>query len=581
MNLTTPVSKDYDAAFPGENWFFYWKTSSSLWRSKLEASPQSGPVLIPINWAFHSDIGEKADFAQRKPETNLKRLTEVVESLGRKAVFLLPLTPAPFLPNGGVPHLLARIPSQNHYGLSLSVLQGEEQINKLYSFFDQRIFQAFSRFVYQLGEYFSREGIVSDIIGMECGYLEEGRFKSFFQDHSKAFEQAFTRYLDNKSRLKKEEGDRPHSLISDPRDEDFYKSQMTEQMFDLYESTAQEGLSGNYERTEKFCFLGASPINVFFRYLAADQGRDYTRDLLQIMALDLIPSSALLSSNIKKGILKKQLEEVIDQSSVEQKFSAQVFEDEMSVKFKKLLYFKLYEGKSNENWNWSDLGVVQAIKERYHSCYELHREAEFVWREDLNSEEINVFIRGYDITPKVFTSILRHFMSGGKVIIDKVGMSEEHTRKLETFFLENSLDVEKVNVQNIPVFVVNLGPGKLILFDLENLSTRDYAKKLEFWRLILKTMNILFLEVEGPMGLDLLWRTRDPSGQELRYQEIRRLSLYNPSSYKRKLKLPMGKNFVLTRVVNEGNVKISNSGSEVEIEFLPEGSVSLDLGVFS
>ncbi len=34
--LTTPEFKDADGIFPGEQWFFYWKTTPALWKSNLE-----------------------------------------------------------------------------------------------------------------------------------------------------------------------------------------------------------------------------------------------------------------------------------------------------------------------------------------------------------------------------------------------------------------------------------------------------------------------------------------------------------------------------------------------------------------
>ena len=76
MSLTTPVIRDEDSVFPGENWFLYWKTSASLWKTKIESRNDLGSILVPINWSFHSDTGDSYDFAVEKPETDLNKLAE-------------------------------------------------------------------------------------------------------------------------------------------------------------------------------------------------------------------------------------------------------------------------------------------------------------------------------------------------------------------------------------------------------------------------------------------------------------------------------------------------------------------------
>ena len=88
MSLTTPVLNDYDSVFPGENWFFYWKTSASLWKTKLASIQGTGQVFVPMNWAFHSESGESFDFADQKPETDLVKLCNEAKEVGKEVVHL-------------------------------------------------------------------------------------------------------------------------------------------------------------------------------------------------------------------------------------------------------------------------------------------------------------------------------------------------------------------------------------------------------------------------------------------------------------------------------------------------------------
>ena len=144
--LTTPVIKDEDTVFPGENWFLYWKTSASLWKSKIESLRGVNKIIIPINWSFHSDTGDNIDFAGTKPETDLKKLVQICEDLGKEPILLLPITPVPYLPNGGIPFLLARNEAVDEAGLLNAAADSDGTIHHFYSFFDPRVFKAFPKF---------------------------------------------------------------------------------------------------------------------------------------------------------------------------------------------------------------------------------------------------------------------------------------------------------------------------------------------------------------------------------------------------------------------------------------------------
>lgn len=576
MTLTTPVPRDIDSAFPGENWFYYWKTSSSLWRAKLESSPQSGPVIVPLNWSFHTETGDTYDFASNRPETNLKRLTDTVESLGRRVIFFLPLTPAPFLPNGGVPHLLARVVSLDESKVSRAALNCDGGLNKIFSFFDPRIFQAYSKFVKELGSYFTREGIASDVYGIDCGFLSSKGFKSFLYDESKSFEQSFSRFLT----AKKNESN--HDFILTPEIESDLKEEFFRTIRNLYVGVAREGLCGNWEGEEKVCFLGSHRNAYFSRLLGADISKDYSMELFSILVRDLIPSSALLSARTKKGVLKHQLNDLIDQSFIERRLGGQVFDDDLSTKFRTLCFFELHEGRDGDvkGLPWSELGVIESIKNKFLWSYLLHQGQDFEWSDELLERESIHFFRGEDVDGARFNQILKLFMSGGQGVLDKVLLSDNLRKKLEVFFIENSIKVEKVNL-SIPIEYASLGPGKLIVVDTSDLRELDYSRRVSFWDKLVDTFNILALKLKDPEGIEVAWRTRGSTPSELNFQEVRRLSLYNPSSYRKRFKILLEKHFVLTRVVNESQVKIHSTGHEVEIEFMPEGSVSIDLGVFS
>ena len=74
----------------------------------------------------------------------------------------------------------------------------QDNLIKIYSFFDPRVFEAFDRFVKKLGQYFAANSIAADLWGIRCGFFQDGQYKSFMEDSSKTFESAFARFLQGK-----------------------------------------------------------------------------------------------------------------------------------------------------------------------------------------------------------------------------------------------------------------------------------------------------------------------------------------------------------------------------------------------
>jgi hypothetical protein len=198
-------------------------------------------------------------------------------------------------------------------------------------------------------------------------------------------------------------------------------------------------------------------------------------------------------------------------------------------------------------------------------------------------EHIHLF-HGHDVDRNIFNTILKNFMNGGKVILNRSGLSEEFGKRFETFFLENNLIVEKVHFQT-HVENISLGEGRLVLIDGEGFfSGQSEVKESDlynFWKTIVETFSLIHVPLQNSEGVDYYWRTRPSTANELKFEEVRRLSLYNPTSYRKKVKMNLSKNFVVYKVLDEINVIVQTFPNEIEIELSPEGSVNVDFGVFS
>lgn len=565
------LPQDFDAVCPGEQWFFYWRTSASLWKNKLESLPGQH-VVVPLNWAFHSDTGEFYDFAKEKPETNLKKLVETAQSLGKQVTFLMPLSPFPFLPNGGLPHILARSLCLNELGEARSFVDSEGLLHKLYSYYDPRVFHAFVTFCQKTAEYFSQSGIGCDIFGVQGRYFEHGQVKSMLLDRSTTFDRGFQRFLENKKR----EGEK--FQITTEADEARLTKEFEQSVEEMYLGIAADELTANWSGPIEVGFLGGSPDLLMERVFESETLSFYSKELFAWLCRDMLPSSVLLPTRLKSGNLGKQLDALVTQTVLARKLANSVYEDEWNAPWQPLAFFEVYK-ESEDDIKWERLGLWRALDQQYRWCYRVRSSDDFSFHEDIDLSRV-VFLSGHDLNDRAFSALLKIFMSGGRVVLNRSGIDILFLRRFETFFLENALKVEKINFHTM-LHNVTLGDGRLLIFQGDKLPELKENELEKFWQKILETYDLLHVAMSAEEGIDHFWRVRSSTPSELNYEEIRRLNLYNSTSYRRKVELHYPKTFALLKLVDETNVRTQSAPGLLQIELLPGGSVAVDFGVYS
>lgn len=540
-------------------------------------------MIVPLNWAFHSETGEVCDFGLERPETDLKRLVATAAQLEKEIHFFMPVGPAPFLPNGGVPHLLARQMALSPQGPCYAIYDGLYNIHKIYSFFDPRVYQGYSRFVRALGQYLSREGIMAMVWAVECGHLQNGQFLSFLEDRSKAYEAAFARYI---SVAKEGQPENLHPNDAQEHDvlgqESDFHQQFYKTIRDLYQETASRELAGHYEGLLRLSPLGSSQEDFFQRVCQFENVAKYSRDLLEGLVKGVIPSTVLLGGEVKKGIFKRQVEELVTSSMLPSMIHRQLGESGSNT-FSPLVFFEFYyaDDQKRSASNALDHWPTQVLEQYYRWTYRYRSKDQFYFDEYVEEDKRIHFLEGQHLEAKSFSSVLKIFMNGGNIILNRSNLALELNRKLETFFLENSLEVEKINIHQSKVMCATLGEGKLMLVEGDSLSSIDSELRHQFWIKVLSFYHLPHLgQIQGD-EVHYFWRTRSSSPSELSYEEVRRLSLYNHSSYKKKVKIPLSKNFVLMKIIDETNSVVQSHPHEIDVQLKPEGAVSLDFGLFS
>ena len=574
QQLTTPELNEYDTVFPGENWFFYWKTSPSLWESKIQNYNDLSPIFIPIYWGLHSSNPDQFDFGTNRPETDLKRLFNLANQYGKEVVLILPLSPCPFLTNGGVPSYLSRSRVINKDGTAATIVDNEKRLNKLFSFYDPRVFQSFRKFSWALGQFLTQNGFSKEVFGADFGYLKDNQFQSYFKDYSSTFTKGYHRYL---AQLEKNEPNKIEKLIQEKSYSDTLKKDYTEVVKSLYLESALETIPANWSGVLNFSCLGGSPQDIFSRSFERWESEgQFIKPLLNILVNDFIPLSVLLPKSMKTSVLTKALKDTVSQSLLKNHLNNELYEEDLHTGYQPQVCFKVY-CKNNEDL--LDLTSLKYFFDRdFQWMYRIFHK-NFTYIQDYEDAEKIHFFFGKGLEISEFNQVLKLFLNGSKIFIDSSMMHEDLTKKLNIFLTENSIETERINFLS-PLLKASLGDGLIVVYDSEKLSAQPMMKRINFWETMIKFLKLKTCKLEIDEGLLYVWKHRGSNTYELNYEEIRRLSFYNPTSYKRRATVQSSTNYAFLKTLDETNVDIKSNPIGLDIDLMPGGSASIDFGYF-
>jgi|GEM_PF-1200966 len=555
-----------DVVRPGEQWFFYWKTSPALWEGKIQAFLQTKKIFIPVNWGVHFD-GVGWDFHGDSPEKDLYRLVELICRNNLQPVFLLPVSPAPFLINGGVPHVAAKTPSKDDNGLYLISLDQEKKLNKMYSFFEPAVFKAFSDFLAHFKIFTERLGKKIEIKALDCYYRSDSEMKSYFGDESIAFDQGFSRYL------KMNFGDQID--LSTLEEEKRLRTQYHQEVRSLFKTVISSVLKLEGRDVLEVVFLGGATIESIER--SFDFGRSdqhYLEDFFDNYFSQRLVSSSLLHEKEKTDILKAVIQEHYSGSRLERMHEilagSYVYDE-----FRDLELFSLFMTRKDVKKISGEL--IELLRLNYAHLYKVYDEIpkSIDWFE-AQHESIKT-ISGEWVTEENFASVMKLFLMGQKVVIDKASLREEFERRILLFITENSLRSQQVRFHT-HVTLYELGEGRLMIFNSDEIT--DQKNKYLFWNQVMSYLNVKNLAVKMDDELHAFWRVRESQPHELNFLDVRRVSFYNPTSYKKSVFIQGQKHFAYMKMIDPTKAKAISSPKGVDVELMPKGMISLDFGHF-
>lgn len=556
----------FDSVRPGEQWFFYWKTSAALWEGRIAKIPQDELILIPIYWGFHAESQTEWDFGRIRPEADLQRLAQIMTQYSRKFAWILPVTPAPFLTNGGLPSYSARTLSVTRDGTHLGVFDQDHNLNKMYSFFEPKVFHSYGDFLKTFASYLKTTDIKAPVWGGEFIYGEDGEVHSYIQDYSISFERGFSRFLKQTMPDDQE--------LTDPTKEEKLKQEFCKDVATLFQSAAESSLASLWKGTKRIYCLGGSPKETILRSLPGGKSElAYTKDLFNLFIHEEWPSSALLHENERKNVLSWILNNHFGKTAVDNYYRQKVYSSDLTSEFRPYAIADLVGGKGAEQF--MDSGLIRYLNTNLKWLYS--------WPDTLDFTPVAIdrdhgkikFFHGKDLTRTTFGQILKLFMMGQRVLIDKSDLDDDLDKTLSVFLLENKLKEQSVNFVT-SIQILELGEGRLVLYDGKKLNKNEENQK--FWAHLFRYFNLYEPEIVLDKDVFCLWGVRATGQNDLSYLDIRRVSIYNPTSYKKQVTVKTNKHFAFMKMIDPTRAVAKSSPNGVDIELLPHGRISLDFG---
>lgn len=581
-SLVTPDLRSLSQSFfTGENWFCYWKASATLWSTKLEQYSGPSPLFVPFLWSHHvsrisspNDYGAKTviDFGQKRQDTNLLELFQLIKNAGREAILVVPLGPLPFVSSGGMPSWLCESVIEDKNGLPKVAIDDQMRIHKSYSFYSSRVFKEYMQTLTILADLIRSKGIEVKIYGMSSYYQDpvDHKLYSFFEDYSKVAKNAFARYFANLkgSGETAQEGD--------------WKS-FQKEMKSLYVNALQETFAGFYQGELSMLFADTSPWQPLttLQMTRADNG------LLNSIKLawqnSLLPSFILSHHRNINGqqdiqklyqattphdwvphLLENNVNSVSDQLTNQPLQLLHLFGDSHAIADSGLgkILDSTYQGA------WRNLAYFNE------QTLEGWEEPKSLFLFDIPSAAKNHHLN----SDPVVNLIIKTVMRGHQVAVNKEALTKDQIRLFEQFIHENQLKKILSGHYGFLEFISIGQAGKLCFFNATEVMQTTDDLKLAFWKQILRLFEVEFITWQLSDDIESLWMYRLASPGDLYYEQIRRVILRNKSSMDKNIVLQKDKKHILVKIIDPMGVDVVTKPQTIDCKFKPHGFVVLDFG---
>lgn len=561
MSLKTSHSKlPNNLSYLNEGFFLYWKSPRQNWDKIILGNPSKKYLIIPINWALHV-VNGKVHFGDGSDELSLESLIRLGVEHGKKVILSVAITPNPLLENGGVPLEIDGDLSFSSSGFPKFFSPNSKDLLKVRSFYSPEVFKEFSKFLKSFGKFLSYIDLPYDVASTEyVSFSQSGICHSLIEDFGPA-------QVDSFEKFKQHAGDEANAGF------------LETMILDLYEESIKENCQADFIGRLKVNILGTrneDSINNVFNSI--DQV-SFNKSLINCFKNNIYPIS-IDSITTENDLLSRQYESLMSSSYIEDCLrTSSLTNDKASLSM--ISHLSFFHGKRLDQYRAKELisKTLEVVDKSlgFSSSSKLYELTKLEIDEGVDSELI--YLVGSSFKDDEVGLIKKLFFSGKKIIFDTNGVSDSFLSEFKLNFCSKEIKKSKLNLE-VDLFIYELGTAVMILFDSSHLFSRSTDTCQEFWNKIIYAAEIDFLKMSGVEDIDYIWRKRPIRSNELNFEEIRRLNIFNPHNEEKTIVLEPSERFFLLKKVDEFKAILNRRTSrELMISLSPKGSVGIEFGV--
>lgn len=561
MSLKTDkLSQINNFNYLNEGFFLYWNSPRHSWEKVILNNPSKKYLIIPVNWALHI-VNGKVHFGDGSDELSLEYLIRLGVEHGKKVILLLAITPNPLLENGGVPADVNAELSHSEIGVPRFFCSEGNKIIKLKSFYSPEVFKEFSRFLKAFGKFLSYIDLPYDVASTEYVSLsDDGISHSLIQDFGPA-------QIDSFEKFRKHAGEKANPGF------------LEAMILDLYEECIRECCKEDYVGRLKVSVLGTRAEDSVNKVFGATDPIAQNKSLINCFKNNIYPISPFEISS-ENDLLNRQYLSLMCSNYIEDCLrTSSLTNDKANLTM--ISHLSFFHGRSLDQFEVKELvSKTLDVVDRglgFSSSSKLFELNKFEIDEGLDSELI--YLIGNSFKTEEVKLVKKLFFSGNKIIFDLKNCSNAFLDELRLNFSSSGIKKSKLNLE-AELFIYELGSSVMILFDSSELFSNSNEVCQEFWKKIIYAAEIDFLKMSGADELDYIWRKRPIKSNELNFEEIRRLNIFNPHNEEKVVTLEPSERFFLLKKVDDHLASVNRMTSrELCISLSPKGSVGIEFGV--
>lgn len=565
MSLTTPEKFDQNDIYTEEGLFLYWKTASVLWNEVISTNVFQKYLIIPVSWPSHT-IGNQLDFGEKRKELDLNRLIKIGNKHGKSVILLFSISPNSLHLNGGVPSSLATQNLVTKGGLFSYSVNGDE-IVKHYSFFDTKIYRAFSEFMKKVKLAITEPLNTFSVITGEFGSINGSEFQSFFNDYGNCFKRSFDQYLTGL-----EEREKKTKRLGE------MKSDFTSFVKSLYFKEVHRNFHSAFLTHQAFGIVNGGEKMGLLKMFSEVSNIETGKQILDAYVNELFPLTINVNKVGRNEIFSTQIKQLINATFLDYSFNS-FCSAEDSIDFLPMSLFVFVGGKDKIDYQgaWLHTGLISFIEESYGRCFN----SKLVPIERIRDRYLLnkvLFIKLNELSKKDLFIMKDIFYSGAQIVIDIEQGDDEKSIFLKEFLSSRDIKKEVVNIGAV-ISVYTTSNSTILVVDSSSFRNANLDKSI-IWRSVMRALSVSHLNVNSDKeGVITCWRSRLAKPNEMDFDEIRRLSLYNMTDYKKDHRFKIQEGFYLLKSVDNQNVSFIKEDQMMVMSFSPKSSISLDFGI--